>query len=251
MLQDSDRILIEKAVNDMLTDEEHVKLMDRMLEDPEVKEHMEEQTRMVSILAKEDHEALRNVIRHTIDHAPKQIGHFQQYRTYYVAACVAMVLVAVTALFLLLSASKSPKELAIAAFIPYPAGGTSRSEASVDEGLKLYEAGNYPEAIAQLHTQADLKNSENIYNLIIGSAHFQQEHWPMARIFFAPGTQSKDVIIRNEALWLEALTMLASENVQTINKLRAIANNAGPHQKQAAKLLKTLEDQAQLQQFGQ
>ena len=240
MLRDEDRELIEKHINEVISTDESMKLTDRLLEDPDVQEHLDEQIKMVSILESEEKKELRKVIIDTIDRAPRHISHFQSYWRHYAAACALLIIVA-SVLFVIRSQSQSPQEKAIAAFSPYPVTGTSRSDEAIDEGLKLYREGNYHEAIDQLQSKADLQDPDNPYNLIIGSAYFQQRIWPTARIYFAPGTRSSDAIIRNEALWNEALTLTASDNAQATVSLRKIAENPGPHQQEAAQLLKVLE----------
>ena len=242
MLQESDRTLVEKYINDLLSSEEEALLKERVQAEPAVKNLLEEQLKMVQILRSADEDALRNQIRNTIEMSSAKSGHITRYWTYYAAASVTLLVIALGVFFLLPNTKLSLQQVAISAFEPYPAGGTSRGNTTIDKGIQLYEKQQYVEANIQLSQFADHDDPDNLYNLIVGSAYFQQRQWLAAVIYFEIGTKSTDAIIRNEALWFEALTLLATEDERYLPKIQNIADQPGPHQQEASELLQYLKD---------
>lgn len=230
------RNLIDKYLTDLLSESEKEHFM-ILLADPEFKENVLHEKRVVAALKANERAKLRSHLKSISSRTPTAANTF---RKLWVAAATVLLIASVGYFFYLnnLPISQQFDEF----YEPYPAVTIQRGEAEeISKGLQLYSEEKYGEAAVELTRLASAE--QPVYYLYLGNCYLQLEEPQKAITAFKALIEvSNDSILTQHSQWYLALAYLKNNEQEMLKDLlHQIIDQKGMYSELASTLLGEVE----------
>lgn len=237
---------IEKYLSGMLSKVEKEAFENKMKEDKDLSSEVDLFRDMMGGLRLRNNKNLKNRLNEIHEQEVGTSSKVRPIRWKQWLAAAAILLLLVTAYFVLRPGSPSPDLIYASHFEPYEPDWTSRGDApalSLQQVKQLYENKQYENLLLLLDESTLQKGPDNVkITMLKGIAQLETNQYQAARQSFENVT--KNAILRPTAQWYIALSYLKENKVSRAKELLApFAKNANSgYHREALEILEELEN---------
>lgn len=235
---DQHRALIDKYLNNTLSDREKHEFLRLLKERPDLKQQVLEEKRIVSALQATEKAQLKRHLK-KVSSASSANPAGGQVRWWLAAASVIIFF---TAGYLLFFMAPEPQDLYVRYYEPYPAVSIQRGKADqVSNPLMLYSRGHYEQAI-EAFTASPIPDDKPLHYLYLGNAWLQVNDTDKAiQTFNILKDVTDDQILQQHAQWYLAMCYLKKEDMEKTKAiLKEIIAGQSIYTRQAEELYEKL-----------
>ena len=238
-LSDNDIELIEKYIDNSLSEDESVLFEEKKLSSKEFVEQLEVATISMEFIKSKNQEKLKKEIEDIYRSSQEMERKSMSVKWYLTVAAAAILLIVSTIVWFSSNSQLSNQELFLSYYEPYRATPITRDETSnTSVAMKYYRSQEYKKAL-ELFLKSD---TDEITNLYVGNCYLSLGDNKNAIITFMEGLNAEDIIVKQTARWYLALSNLNAGNDETCyNLLNFIVDNEDLYSNQARKLMKDLK----------
>jgi len=241
MLTELELDIIERYLNNQLDSDELQQFLLNLKSNEELRGQLLKHSQLINLLKEEHEEVLKDQVQQAIPRLLDRSIKNRKWSYYVAAACLALIITFFTIFYLNNTRSASEKELLSEYFEPYPFRPLTRNGNSVysNESL-LYEEQRYTEVLQLLISLGNKQDSDNAYNLAVGSAYMGIGNWREASEWFEVCINSSDQLMENDSRWYYALSVMLMDKEKAKQLFLEIANVEGPYQQKSKEILSQL-----------
>jgi tetratricopeptide (TPR) repeat protein len=220
-LSENDIELIEKYLDQVLTDEEKILFDNLMISSKEFVSQLELAKSTVSALREKHNTKIKDDLK-TIYQATKSEKPHKTDKKFYWMAAAILILTLSPALYWYFVPNTSNQELYMAHYEVYPASPNVRGEGSTTtlaSAMEYYRNADYKRALDLFMEYHEANTQFDQILLYIGNCYLNLDETNKAIVYFKKGQKSDDAIIKKTSSWYLALCYLNTEQLDKCQDL--------------------------------